>query len=714
MRKPSAGRKRLQAAMLSAAVIVSAIASPFVTSKYLASDVSAATIDANFAKALQYSLYFYDANMCGEYVGETSLFNWRDDCHTQDCSVKAPNGQTVDVCGGYHDAGDHVKFGLPQAYSASMLEWGYYEFPNAYSGAGQKGHFTTVTNYFANYFKKSTILDASGNMQYFCYQVGDGDLDHSVWEAPEVQGSMHRPSFWASASNPATDIVSNTAGALALHYKNTGDADSLKYAKALYNFAKNNNKAVATQGVGGFYSSDSYLDDIAWAAVCLYAATGDSGYKSDASGYISSAGYAPTTTWPLCWGSMWPAVNAMMGDFNTLKSQIGGATNSNSFYFADAWGSARYNTAVQLCALVAAKHTNDRNLANWAQGQMKYIMGENNQNKCYIVGYNQYTIKYPHHRASSGLSDANDTSPHKYLLLGALASGPEDPGGSHNDVTSNYKGNEVAIDYNAAFVGACAGLYEFFGAGQKADSNYYMDGGGFDPPETTPEIITTPVVTDPPVKDPLDDINVTNADIKLLSRIILGVEKASKSNSTSYDFDKDGKLSVADLAIAKRAFMRSESAPPVTTDPPVTVTDPPETTPSIPQEAGSKTVKVNKSLASGSDDTNNVKVELEGLLPAGKTPTSFEFTLSANSAITIYQGAFGISVDNSCPAKTSDYWYMGKDFQENGSSTKMTVKFTVPADIQNYIKPGYGANVYLGCWYSNTPMTVESVTCNYS
>ena len=78
--------------------------------------VSAASTD-NYAKLLQYSIYFYDANMCGSDVGEKGLFTWRDDCHTSDA-----------VPGGFHDAGDHVKFGLPSGYTASTLGWSYYEF----------------------------------------------------------------------------------------------------------------------------------------------------------------------------------------------------------------------------------------------------------------------------------------------------------------------------------------------------------------------------------------------------------------------------------------------------------------------------------------------------------------------------------------------------------------------------------------------------------
>jgi len=40
----------------------------------------------------------------------------------QKCAWPDGDGK-VDVSGGFHDAGDHVKFGLPQAYAASTVGW---------------------------------------------------------------------------------------------------------------------------------------------------------------------------------------------------------------------------------------------------------------------------------------------------------------------------------------------------------------------------------------------------------------------------------------------------------------------------------------------------------------------------------------------------------------------------------------------------------------
>lgn len=152
-------------------------------------------ISYNFAKLLQESLYFYDGNMCGTGVDENSAFSWRGNCHTYDSYVTY-NGKTVDVSGGYHDAGDHVKFGLPQGYAAIVLALGYYQFADAYDELGQTAHFNTIMDYFCDYFTRCTIYkEGTDTVEAFCYQVGDGDSDHAKWEAPEGQ-TIGRPAFF--------------------------------------------------------------------------------------------------------------------------------------------------------------------------------------------------------------------------------------------------------------------------------------------------------------------------------------------------------------------------------------------------------------------------------------------------------------------------------------------------------------------------------------
>ena len=439
--------------------------------------------EINYAKLLQCSLYFYDANMCGKEVSKKSLLNWRGNCHTNDTvAYTRRDGSTVnvDVTGGFHDAGDHVKFGLPEAYSAFMLGMSYDTDKSAYTGTGQVGHLKNITTHFSDYFVKCTVLDASGNVEAFCCQVGQGGggFDHGYWGAPENQvcDRNSRPIFFANASAPSTDIVSLSAAALAMQYKNFGGDKYLTTAKKLFEFAKNNNKAT-NQTAGSFYASSGWADDYCLAALILYTITGDSNYKNEYDRY-STEGKAQNIWWPLGWDNVAPAVYYYSGraaEFSNLMNNYMGRKNPDGYVCVDSWGSARYNTSMQYTGLLYDKKTGSSTYRSWAEGQMAYILGNNSSDRCYVTGYSSNSVKYPHHRAATGYTGGTKgTTPHAHTLIGALVGGPMQ-GGSYTDTTDNFQCNEVAIDYNACLVAATAALYSVNKTGM-TDASMYNDG----------------------------------------------------------------------------------------------------------------------------------------------------------------------------------------------------------------------------------------------
>ncbi|HEX2926513.1 MAG TPA: glycoside hydrolase family 9 protein, partial [Ruminiclostridium sp.] len=107
-------------------------------------------------------------------------------------------------------------------------------------------------------------------------------------------------------------------------------------------------------------------------------------------------------------------------------------------------------------------------VSDWAKSQTDYILGDNPQGRCYEVGYSDISAKHPHHRAAHGSKTLSmlDPKEHRHTLWGALVGGP-DSADKHVDETTDFVYNEVAIDYNAGFVGALAGLYKYYGQGQK-------------------------------------------------------------------------------------------------------------------------------------------------------------------------------------------------------------------------------------------------------
>ena len=172
-------------------------------------------VEINFAKALQYSLYFYDANKCGPGITGGNL-EWRGECHVEDATIPLkpmgedfkgtnlsqefidehkdlldPDGDgLIDCSGGMHDAGDHVKFCLPGSYAASTVGWGYYEFRDAYVKTGTQEHVEDILHWFNDFYMKSTYLDENGEVVAYCYQVGEGNIDHNYWIAPELQNEI--------------------------------------------------------------------------------------------------------------------------------------------------------------------------------------------------------------------------------------------------------------------------------------------------------------------------------------------------------------------------------------------------------------------------------------------------------------------------------------------------------------------------------------------
>jgi len=436
---------RLKSAIISGAVAMSALAAPL---SAVSPSLTANAADGdNYAKLLQYSLYFYDANMCGN--NSDCALSWRGNCHTNDV-----------VPGGFHDAGDHVMFGQPQGYAASTLGWSYYEFKDAYEGTGQGAHLKVITDKFAKFFRDATELNGN-TVSRVLIEKGEGNTDHSYWGAPETQGDRGRM-LWTTGG--AANVTAEYAAALAANYVNFGNPDDLKYAKALYDFSKKDT---------GFYSAGTFYDahwtgsedEMAWAAGWLYLATKDNSYLNDLKN-------CPTAYSVHSWESVQLGAAILKGEITGDWGSAAelGKFSGNNYYFANEWGSARHNATAQLCSLVAAKH--NKADSSWAKGQMEYLTGDkafaNGQSHCLVVGFKSNSSKNPHHRAASPDVDAskqNDGQNNKYLLVGALCGGPLDANGTYQDIRSDYQGNEVAIDYNAGFVGAAAGLYHFYKTG---------------------------------------------------------------------------------------------------------------------------------------------------------------------------------------------------------------------------------------------------------
>ena len=451
-----------------------------------------------YGDALKLSLYFFDANQCG---ADDNVLTWRGKCHTYDAeaslssakglssssvaAIKAANGglDTVDVSGGYHDAGDHLKFSNTMGYSCTNLAWSYFENPDSYKETGSEDHLLYILKKMCDYFMKVTYLDDSGNVIAFCYMVGD-DQDHNIWTAPEVQ-TQNRPTYWADASNPSVDASGHMAAALAatslaFRDKNADYADTcLKYANALEKFTEKYPKATY-EGIGSYYSCGNIEDKVAWSDLwCAIANNNGKLPDSYQAQYTPSNGVYNGSIydyWVYSWDKVWGGYSALLYSMDPQKYSAHGSElvfdmdqlvgNKNQAYYpvGGGWGASRYNCAWQMYALTYAKYTSGQDKYNeYAQGQMDYLLGNNPANRSYLIGFGDSYPQHFHHRA-----EKPDKDTAIYILYGTLVGGPTDANGSYDDNTNSYSCTEPALDYNGCFALAIAGLYAVYGGSTTA------------------------------------------------------------------------------------------------------------------------------------------------------------------------------------------------------------------------------------------------------
>lgn len=457
------------------------------TAKAQAVTPAAATPAYNYAEALQKSILFYEAQQSGKKPAWNRV-SWRGDSRLTDGSDVG-----LDLTGGWYDAGDHVKFGFPAAWTATQLAWGALEFEAGHKDAGQHDALLRNLRWINDYFIK-----AHPSANVFYGQVGNGSTDHSWWGPVEVYPKA-APAYKIDATCGGSDLAGETAAAMAaasMVFKvsdPTYAATLLTHARQLYTLAdtKRQKYVECITDAQGYYNSWSgYNDELAWGAIWLYRATGETAYLDKAEGFAGSFGTEGQTSFPpYKWTQDWD--NKQYGSFVLLARLTGkqkykdAVERSLAFWttgtpegervtytpgglaWLSQWGSLRYALNESFIAMVYAKDvadaTKQQRYRDFAMQQLNYALGTNPRNSSYLIGFGANSPKHPHHRTAHGSWADSQTVPanHRHVLYGALVGGP-DANDAYTDSISDYVSNEVAIDYNASIVGVLAAAQQLF------------------------------------------------------------------------------------------------------------------------------------------------------------------------------------------------------------------------------------------------------------
>ncbi|MEE0186547.1 MAG: glycoside hydrolase family 9 protein [Oscillospiraceae bacterium] len=465
-------------------IISSAIASVMIAASVFTGTVpqktntASADTSINYAEALQKSLYFYECQQAGP-LPDWNRVEWRADSTMGDF-----------ITGGWYDAGDHVKFNLPMAYSASMIAWGLYQYPEGIEKCGEMTNYVNNLTFALDYFAACDLGDE------VVYQVGNGQDDHSWWGPAElVEYGMkdqninnERPYYSGRKCSAALGEMAAAlaSGYCALQGKSDKVNDYLEHAKNIFAIAdaeKSDDEYMASDAKN-FYRSSHFYDELFWAANWLYKATGDKTYLDKATSYIPNLSTELGTnelkySWGQCWddvqqgGMILYAQNTNDPTYiNQVKKHLDYWTYNvkeldGGLRWLFDWGCLRHATAAAFTAAVACDTLplgDTSAYKEFYEEQANYCLGANPDNRSYVVGYGENSPLNVHHRtAHSSWKNALDTPvDNRHILYGALVGGPTSEG-VYEDDRQNHINNEVACDYNAGFTGLMAKMVSEYG-----------------------------------------------------------------------------------------------------------------------------------------------------------------------------------------------------------------------------------------------------------
>jgi endoglucanase len=252
---------------------------------FIASDLRTAPGHLNDAKTKVYLQPLYDTN----------------DNLLQDLT---PTGATINVSGGWWDAGDYLKFVETHSYTVALMLIGARDFPDQMGVGSDRSDFTDEARFGLDWLQKMW----NDRTRTFYYQVGIGACDanqticisdHDIWRLPQVDDTFggndpidrfirHRPVFLNINGGSGAKINANMAGRLAadfaLCFQNFKDSDPdyagrcLLAAEHVFALADTSGANVGNSvSPPDFYPETEWRDDLELGATELYFALAHGG-----------------------------------------------------------------------------------------------------------------------------------------------------------------------------------------------------------------------------------------------------------------------------------------------------------------------------------------------------------------------------------------------------------------------------------------------------
>ncbi|MBR1392692.1 MAG: glycoside hydrolase family 9 protein [Ruminococcus sp.] len=386
---------------------------------------------------------------------------------------------TVDVTGGWYDAGDHGKYVVNGGFSLWMMQNQYETakalgFENAFADGTM--YLPECSNGYPDLLDEARyelewmfkMIVSSGDYAGMAYHKAHDETWTGLGVAPadDDKKRIIKPPTTAATLN-----LSACAAQAARLWKGIDDAfadECLEKAKLTYEAAKKHPDMYAPldESVGGgAYGDDDVTDEFYWAAMELFITTGDEDYfdeTTESKFFLDvptalGGGESVDTVGSFDWGN-----TAALGTFSAalnLKSFdtedvniIKDAVKKAGDHFLDIeskqgyglpygqstlsyndsdkgyiWGSNSFAADNAIVLAYAYIITDDDKYLDGAVGGLDYLLGRNALDQSYVTGYGTHTTEYPHHRFWSYQIDQTFPKAPCGVLAGGPNSGMQDP-----------------------------------------------------------------------------------------------------------------------------------------------------------------------------------------------------------------------------------------------------------------------------------------------
>ncbi len=398
-------------------------------------------------------------------------------CHTDMATILGTE-ETIDVSGGWHDAGDYGRYVVPAAKAVADIMLAYGTNPSIHSdsvGIPESGNGVPDILDEARY-ELEWMLKMQAESGGVYHKVNCRGNTGSVM--PDKETSMQ---YVTPVSTTAT---ADFCAVMAMAAESYAEIDAqfaqtcLDAAKSAWAYLKAHPELILVDPAdlgdnNGGYQDSRDGDERYWAACQLYRATGDAAYL-DAIDSITGTYYKDGLEWHMVghYGNIalltMEGIDTNSAEYKTAREMLFNwvgeytskiaETGYETAYATYSWGSNMSIANAGIVLSMAYRLTGEEEHRINAEKQLHYLLGRNPNGMCYVTGYGTVSPQNPHHRPSIALkqampgmlvggvnSDLTDSAAQKYL-----ADTP--PAKCYIDSDGSYSTNEITIYWNSPLI----------------------------------------------------------------------------------------------------------------------------------------------------------------------------------------------------------------------------------------------------------------------